>query len=51
MKQLEPVDDKVKLEVDDIIDRLNNGEDITFTVPTSTQNSFIRYCSEWVIVV
>lgn len=43
MKQLEPVDDKVRPEIEDILEKLNKGEEIHFAEPASSQKTFIRY--------
>ncbi|CAC5399164.1 UTP3 [Mytilus coruscus] len=42
MKQLEPVDDKVRPEIEDILEKLNKGEEIRFAEPASSQKTFIR---------
>ncbi|VDI09763.1 Hypothetical predicted protein [Mytilus galloprovincialis] len=42
MKQLEPVDDKVRPEIEDILEKLNKGEEIHFAEPASSQKTFIR---------
>ena len=42
MKQLEPVDEQVRAEVTEIIDKLKKGEEIKFAAPPIQQKTFIR---------
>ena len=45
MKQLEPVEVKLKDEVEEILAKLKSGEEITFTEPEPS--SFVRLVHLW----
>jgi hypothetical protein len=43
MKQLEPLDEQMREEIDEIVEKLNNGEDVEFDKNIEKTRTFVRY--------
>ena len=43
MKQLEPLDDQMRDEIEEIVEKLNNGEDVEFDKNIEQPRTFVRY--------